>query len=195
MLLKQKILDRLAGGREALVFRRWHTPAFTPGQRLKTAAGPIEVGAVATVAPEDLSAADAEAAGFVTLDALIASFGPAGPTLYRAVLRPAAGAVPAGELAPEAAAALRRRLDRHDRAAGEAWTRASLALLSEQPASLARLAEGGGADRDLLRQRLRKLADLGLVTSDALGYRLSPNGLAFRRTEEPAPPPRTIHEP
>ena len=168
MLLKQKILDAIAAGQVSLVFRRWHTPGLRLGT-MQSPVGPLSVESIAPVEIDSLTAEDARAAGHADLPALLAALGPEGAPVYRAELRLAADA---GEAAAQA---LEKRLDRLDRVQGAPWTRAVLRALATagDPA-----ASAGLAPEDL-RRLMKKLIDLGLVSRNSVGYRLSQRGEAL----------------
>jgi len=188
MLLKQKLLDAVAAGREGLVFARWRTPALRLGT-MKTAVGMVAVEAIDEVEPEAITEDEARAAGHQDLAALLGALGPSGPPVHRARLRLAEGTD------PEAARrALERRLDRHDRAGGQPWTRAMLRLVAARPGTgAADMAAALGTSGPEIRQGLRKLEALGLVTRDSVGYRLSAMGAAVAAPDDdgaPSPPNR-----
>ncbi|MEK8226079.1 hypothetical protein NKG05_08365 [Oerskovia sp. M15] len=67
-----------------------------------------------------------------------------------------------------------------DRAAPEPWTRQYLELIVAQPEVVAReLAMSIGVERDYFKIRVRRLKELGLTESLAVGYRISPRGRAY----------------
>jgi hypothetical protein len=73
------------------------------------------------------------------------------------------------------------RLDRFDRAAAAGpWTRRTLAVIAEQPATRAPdLAARLGRQTAPFKRDVRKLKELGLTESLEVGYRLSPRGRAW----------------
>ena len=74
---------------------------------------------------------------------------------------------------------LRARLSRLDRHHGP-WTERVLALIERRPATRAAdLAEELGWERQPFKLAVRKLKNLGLTESLAVGYRLSPRGRAL----------------
>ncbi|PWR19838.1 hypothetical protein [Zavarzinia compransoris] len=185
MLLKQKILDAIAAGKVSLVFRRWHTPGLRPGL-MQSPVGALEVERVEIVDLAALTAEDAGQAGYADLAALLAALGPGGAPVHRAVLRLAPGD------GGEAPAALVKRLDRLDRIEGRAWTRPLLAAIGSGTADLAAAA---GSSPDDLRRLLRKLVDLGLVSRNGVGYRLSPRGEGLIAAEGISPGPEQRSDP
>jgi len=83
-------------------------------------------------------------------------------------------------------AAITARLDRLDRASSHgAWTRATLALIRDRPATRAPdLAASVGRETQPFKLDVRKLKNLGLTISLRVGYELSPRGRAYLdRTE------------
>jgi hypothetical protein len=73
------------------------------------------------------------------------------------------------------------RLDRLDRASSHgAWTRAYLATIAEKPGVRAPdLAASYGRETAPFKIDVRKLKNLGLTHSLAVGYELSPRGRAY----------------
>ncbi len=190
MLLKQKILDAIAGGQVSLVFRRWQRPSVKAGGTMKTAIGVLAIEAVDIVEPGTITQEEARQAGYVSREALQGALGDGPLPVYRVRLHlagpdPRHALAEAGALGPDERHALARRLDRHDRAAGDApWTRAYLGLVRTQPeVPAARLAAAAGIGKEDFKRRMRKLKDMGLVTAQAVGYRLSPRGAAFLEGE------------
>lgn len=185
MLLKQKILDAIAGGRVSLVFRRWPRAVLATGDLMPSPLGPLRVAEAGIVAADDLTAEDARDAGFADVAALLASIGPGDEPIYRVHLR-LADEGEGVEIGPTAVKALRRRLDRHDRADGAPWTRALLGALDATPGSAAAdLASATGRPLPELRRALARLVDMGLVDAAGKGYALSPRGAAFVAAERP----------
>jgi Mn-dependent DtxR family transcriptional regulator len=61
-----------------------------------------------------------------------------------------------------------------------AWTRRTLKLIADRPATRAAdLAEALGQERLPFKANVRKLKALGLTESLEVGYRLSPRGRAY----------------
>jgi hypothetical protein len=70
-----------------------------------------------------------------------------------------------------------------------AWTAATLALIEAHPGVVStHLAQKAGRERLAFKQDVRKLKQLGLTLSLAVGYELSPRGRAYlahrRRSED-----------
>jgi hypothetical protein len=85
------------------------------------------------------------------------------------------------DLAPEDRAALDARLDRWDAARADGpWTRQVLRLIAERPGVRAPdLAASLGRETLPFKVDVRKLKELGLTVSLAVGYEISPRGRAY----------------
>jgi hypothetical protein len=64
VLIKRDVLEAIKRGDIDLQFRRWSRPTVKPGGTLKTAVGPMRIGRVDEMRPDDVSEADARRAGF-----------------------------------------------------------------------------------------------------------------------------------
>jgi hypothetical protein len=183
MLFRKPVLERIAAGEITRAFRRWRRPTVRPGGRLRTTVGELAIEAVAVVTEQDITAEDARLAGYADRSRLLHELGRRSDgTLYRIAFR-LAGPDPRlalraeDQLAPEDLAALTDRLVRLDRK--EPWTRATLALIAAHPGVRAEdLAGRQGIEKTPFKRRVRRLKDLGLTESLAVGYRLSPRGVA-----------------
>lgn len=84
-------------------------------------------------------------------------------------------------LSDDDVADLNSRLDRLDRVSKRGpWTRRFLHLLGDNPHVRAQdLADELGLEKDVFKNDVRKLKDLGLTISHSPGYELSPRGRAF----------------
>ena len=69
MLIKREVLEAIRRGEITLQFRRWSRPTVKPGGTLKTKLGLLRIGRVDEMSPDDVSEADARAAGFADLPA------------------------------------------------------------------------------------------------------------------------------
>ncbi|MGH2456582.1 MAG: hypothetical protein ACRDHD_10050 [Candidatus Limnocylindria bacterium] len=171
-----------------LAFRRWPRPRVRAGGEQRTAAGVVRFEAVDAVERHELSAAEAQRAGFATLAELLAVLDrKAEGTIYRIRLSLAG---PDPRIALREAlpgrrelAEIRERLARLDRASRHGpWTRAVLELIRDRPAvPAAELAAAVGRERLPFKLDVRKLKELGLTVSLRPGYRLSPRGQAVVR--------------
>lgn len=192
MLFTAAVLEGIAAGRVTLAFRRWRRPTVKAGGRLRTAVGELAIDAVEIVDESALSAAAARRAGFDSRAALLAALGDRPGALYRIAFHHAGAdrRIALRAAVPDAAAIadLRRRLDRLDaRGRRGPWTRAALRLIAARPAvRAAELARAAGLDTPSFKAGVRKLKELGLTESLAVGYRLSPRGAALLAAEDAA---------
>lgn len=186
----------IEAGEVTLTFRRWKRGQVIAGNTYRTAAGRLVVTSVDEVDPATITDREARAAGAADADALRADLrGQPGWPVYRIGLRPATDPDPRAalqadaDLSPEDVAELDRRLDRLDRASTwGAWTMPTLRLIEARPATLAAdLAAEFGRERDPFKLDVRKLKNLGLTESLAVGYRLSPRGRAYLTATTRAP--------
>lgn len=190
MLLRRAVLDAIWAGEVTLVFRRWKRPTVKAGGRLRTAVGELAIAGVEVVTERRISAADARAAGFGSRADLLEALGEAAADreVYRVTVAPG-GEDPRvalrqrSRLTRAERAELTTRLERLDAASRRGpWTARALALIADQPATLAaELALAQGWERAWFKRNVRKLKELGLTESLEVGYRLSPRGRAFLR--------------
>lgn len=168
------------------MFRRWIRPTVKTGGSLRTAAGLLQINEVEVVARGDITEADARRAG-LALDELLAFLDRKEEgEIYRVEL---------GSIGPDPRVALREdddlsaddlddlveRLNRLDKASKRGpWTRQFLVLLEANPHVRAQdLADGLGLEKDVFKNDVRKLKNLGLTISHSPGYELSPRGKAL----------------
>jgi hypothetical protein len=185
MLLPLKVARGVADGSLTLAFRRWRKRDVVPGQVFTTAAGMVRVDAVAVVDADAITDEEARLAGWPDAERLRRRLAPEGET-YRVELS-YAGADPRIALRESAAlsaddvADLDTRLERLDRAAAHGpWTLHYLDLIREHPQRRAPdLAELEGRETAPFKLDVRKLKNLGLTVSFAVGYEVSPRGLAY----------------
>jgi len=186
--IPQRFHAGLADGSITLAFRRWRKPAAKAGGRQRTPVGELTIDAVDPVAIEDLTEADAHAAGYRDRDELLgelARYGHEDGTTYRIALH-LAGPDPRVALRERADVtddeweAIGARLARLDRAGRHGpWTTTVLRLISERPAVRAPdLAASLGRETQPFKTDVRKLKEMGLTESLEVGYRLSPRGRA-----------------
>ena len=188
MLFPKRFWPGIADGSVTLTFRRWPRQQVLAGRRYRTPAGIVEVTSVTIASPDEIRDDDAGRAGHRDAASLVAEL-PDRPDsdLFRiefhAVTEPDPRAVLAAsaDLDEGAIAEVTRRLDRLDRASSHGpWTRETLALIRDQPATRAAdLAGELGRDRASFKIDVRKLKNLGLTESLDVGYRLSPRGRAY----------------
>ena len=184
MILRRPVLDAIREGSVSLVFRRWKRPTVRAGGTLTTAIGVLAIDEVTPVDEGDITAAQAQAAGYDALDSLLRALSrrPEGQ-VYRISVRfqgedprvALRARIPRGEELDELVESLGRR----GRRSGPPEPGVLLRLIREQPGILAAtLAEEVGLDRTVFKRRVRALKALGLTESLPRGYRLSPRGTA-----------------
>lgn len=202
MMIRPAELAAIKAGTIDLAFRRWATPRLVVGTRMRTGIGLVEVMSVDRVSLSSLRAEHAARAGAPSLAALkqalasrpgdpiwqvgLAYAGPDPREVLRAEIPDAAGI-----------AEINARLDRLDRAAAHGpWTRATLELIDRNPTVRAPdLAAVVGRETADFKKDVRKLKELGLTESLAIGYLLSPRGEAVVDAGLPTPRTRTPRAP
>lgn len=181
MLLRQDTLRGIQDGTITLAFRRWRRPTVKSGGTLMTSAGQLHIDEVRIIDPSDLSPDEAAAAGYRSVQDLLASLYQGSGQLYRVAF---------GALRPDFRLALRakppsgtetaeilRKLAGMDARSTKPWTRATLELIGRQAGVRAGdLAEALGFDRLPFKANVRKLKALGLTISLEVGYELAPRG-------------------
>lgn len=176
----------VAAGEITVQFRRWATARVLAGRTYRTNAGRIDVLSIRPVAK--VTKADARRAGRPSAEQLLAEL-PGDPVhpLWRIEFALATEPDPRAALAADdglddaVLADLTSRLDRLDRASSHGpWTRQYLATIAERPGVRAPdLAASYGRETAPFKIDVRKLKNLGLTHSLAVGYELSPRGRAF----------------
>ncbi len=188
MLFAQRFWEPVARGEVTVTFRRWKRRQAIAGNRYRTPQAIIEADAVDVVTVDDITDADARAGGYDDRGSLIADLrGTPDLDLYRIRFHVVDEPDPRSELAADATltagdrADIDRRLDRLDRASSHGdWTRETLRLIERRPATRAGdLAAEVGRERLPFKTDVRKLKNLGLTISLAVGYELSPRGQAY----------------
>jgi hypothetical protein len=191
VLFEQRFWAGLADGSVTVTFRRWKRRQAVAGRSYRTPAGMIDVTDVDVVTVDDITEADAAAAGYASVRTLVADLrGTPELDLYRIRFRPSEAADPRAVLAASASltadevSAIDQRLDRLDKASKHGpWTRTVLQLIADRPAVRAgALADDLGRERLDLKLDVRKLKNLGLTISLPVGYELSPRGQAYLDT-------------
>ncbi len=186
MLISPATAAGVADGSVTLAFRRWDRPRMRPGSTQRTTAGVIRVDAVDEVDPATLTEDDAARAGVRSLAELRRLVDRRdGAHVYRMQVS-FAGADPRVALREQADVsdadrqAIDGRLDRLDAAAGAPWTREVLRLIAGRPGVRAPdLAASLGRETLPFKRDVRKLKELGLTASLAVGYEISPRGRAY----------------
>ncbi|TKJ18950.1 ASCH domain-containing protein [Blastococcus sp. CCUG 61487] len=186
VLIPPAIAAGIADGSVTLAFRRWDRPRMRPGSTQRTGAGVVRIDTVEEVDPGTLTEDDAARAGARSLAELRRLLDRRdGASVYRMELS-FAGADPRVELRERADLsdtdrhAIDARLARMDAAAATPWTREVLRLIAERPGVRAPdLAASLGRETLPFKRDVRKLKELGLTESLAVGYRISPRGRAY----------------
>lgn len=195
MLFRAHLYDDIRSGDITVAFRRWKRPTVSENGTLHTPVGVLRIDEVAEIEPDDITPADALAAGFESPGAVLASLAAdPGGQLYRIHFR-VAGDDPrielreAAELTDADRAHIDDQLDRWDRASTTGpWTRHLLDLIEQHPGERsADLAGRLDLDQHVLKRRVRQLKNLGLTESLDTGYRLAPRGAAYSRPPGIAP--------
>ncbi len=181
MLFKAPVLAAIAEGKVDLAFRRWRKPTVKAGGTLTTPVGVLAIDAIAVVAPETISDADAVRAGYADAAAALAALEGEAP-IHRIAFR-LIGEDPRRALRLDVSSAaldeIETRLARLD--ARGPWTATVLKLIAANPGVRAPdLAARLGRETLAFKMDVRKLKALGLTESLEVGYRLSPRGQALR---------------
>lgn len=184
MLFKNDVLAGIAKGDVTLAFRCWQKPTVQTGGTLRTAAGVLAIDAIGTVDAGGLTDEDAARSGHSSLNALLADItGQRAGTVYRIAFH-LAGADPIvalrdiADFGPGELHGLLHRLTTFDDDAP--WTLQTLRLIAAREGITAgELAASIGFEKAALKQKIRKLKELGLTESLQSGYRISPRGRAF----------------
>lgn len=188
MLFERRLREGIANGTVTAALRRWRRPQVVAGRQYRTGDGLVEMSTVEPVSPSDLTEADARAAGFLNVTALLANLGgPADGQLYLLRFHRVDGPDPRAALAADdrlddaGVAAIDLRLARLDHASPRGpWTAAALKAIAEHPGvRAADLAASLGRDTPSFKADIRKLKALGLTESLDIGYCLSPRGQAY----------------
>jgi hypothetical protein len=186
VLFTRDALDGIAAGTITVAVRRWKRPTVRTGGTLVIPVGVLDIVEVRPIEPEDLTDADARAAGFGSAAAALSSEHLRRDGELHLVRFVLAGADPRialrrdDRLGPEELADVVDRLGRMDaRARNGPWTADVLRLIDARPGVRAGdLAASMGRDIPPFKADVRKLKGLGLTESLEVGYRLSPRGRA-----------------
>lgn len=185
MLFPGEDIAGVADGRITGAFRRWERPRVVAGRVYRTNAGRLLVEIIEPIDTAAITAEDARAAGRPDAGAARRALrGAEGDPVFRIGFHHATGPDPRADLAADDrldAAALGdvlTRLARLDRASRHGpWTQAVLRCIADRPGVRAPdLATSFGLETQPFKVDVRKLKNLGLTYSLAVGYRLSPRG-------------------
>jgi hypothetical protein len=201
MMIRPAELAAIKAGTIDLAFRRWARPRVVVGTRMRTGVGLIEVTSVEQVSVASLRADDARRAGAPSLAALKQALAARSSDPAWRIGLAYAGPDPREALRtaiPDAdeIAAINARLDRLDAASVHGpWTRETLDLIDLNPTVRAPdLAARVGRETADFKKDVRKLKELGLTESLAIGYLLSPRGEAVVDAGLPTPRERAARE-
>lgn len=186
MLISPATAAGIADGSVRLAFRRWDRPRMRPGSTQRTVAGVVLVQSVDEVDPGQLTDDDARLAGVGTLAELRRVLDRRdGAHVYRMEVS-LAGADPRvalreqAELTAEERRVVDEQLDRWDTARSAPWTRELLRLIADRPGVRAPdLAASLGRETLPFKRDVRRLKELGLTVSLAVGYEISQRGRAY----------------
>jgi len=195
VLFRAHLYDDIRSGEVTVAFRRWKRPTVSENGALHTPAGVLHIDELVAIEPDDITPADARAAGFETPDLALASLAAdPGRQLYRIRFHlvgddPRIELREAAELTDADRARIDDQLDRWDRASSAGpWTRHLLDLIEQHPGERsADLAGRLDLDQHVLKRRVRQLKNLGLTESLDTGYRLAPRGPGYSNPPGIAP--------
>ncbi len=169
MLFPATLWPGLRDGSITVAFRRQKRPTVKAGGTLQSPGGVLAIDAVEPIAVEDITLADARAAGSASVEEVVALLRPTGD-LYRIRFH-RVGDDP--RIALRASTAI-------DDIALPPWGPSILALIAANPGIVStELAPQVGMERLPFKQRVRRLKALGLTESLEVGYRLSARGQAL----------------
>ena len=143
MLLTNKHLEGIAGGKIKLAFRKWRKPTVKAGGRLRTRIGVLAIQAVDQISEKEISDRDAKLAGFKSKADLLKDLNPREGVLYRirlALAGPDERVVLRTEskISDDEWHELKQKLDRLDaRSIHGPWVTNFLSVVSMNPAVLA----------------------------------------------------------
>lgn len=187
MLLNARELAGVATGEISLLFRRWQRANVKAGTHQRTRIGVVVVDSIGVVEERDLTDTDARSAGHSDLAALLNALTRKDDGDIHRIQLHLAGPDPRvalrerADLTEDEVTEIRIRLSRmDDRSSFGPWTQETLRMIAEQPGVRAPdLALRVGRETKPFKVDVRKLKELGLTESLAVGYRLSPRGRAF----------------
>ncbi|MEU7003347.1 hypothetical protein [Nonomuraea sp. NPDC046570] len=175
MLFERRLRDGIRDGSITLAFRRWARRQVTPGGRYRMGDGGL-ADVVSVEVVDEINPADAPAAGYPDLAALLEDLRGEGP-IHRLSLRlvnepdPRDILAESAELTPDDLAALDRL---------GSWALVTLELIAANPGvRAADLAPQVRLELQPFKLNVRKLKNLGLTISLGTGYRISPRGEAY----------------
>ena len=187
MLLDRATLEAIHAGRISQVFRRWKRATVRAGGQRRTALGVLDIVACETLRDDEVTDAQARAAGYPDRATLLKHLAGRDGTLHRLELRFAGPdprvALRSRPLRDDEVADVQGKLARLDRASRTGpWTLETLKLIGSAAGTRAAdLAERQRFETPVFKRRVRQLKELGLTESLEVGYRLSPRGESLLR--------------
>jgi hypothetical protein len=180
VLFKERFWPGLRQGSLKVAYRRWKRPSVKAGGTLVSPGGLLAIDSVEAIDDPEVDDEAARDAGYESREELFGNIRADGQ-LYRIRFH-RTGDDPRVALrqrvertAPESSA-INKVLQRND------WAVAYLRLIDDFPGIVStELAAGTGIERQVFKQRVRRLKALGLTESLDVGYRLSPRGRAVLR--------------
>ncbi len=191
MLFTADAWPGLADGSITLTFRTWTKPQARTGGRYRVAGMLLEATDVSRMRARDITDAEAVQAGAPDAASILARMQVTDPEqqVWRIRLRHVGAddraTLRTDAIDPAQIDDLKTRLDRMDHRSGKPWTRQTLRLIERYPGIVSTaLARQVDKERMAFKTDVRKLKELGLTESLAVGYRLSPRGEAVLRALE-----------
>lgn len=180
MLIKDEVLTKIIAGEITVLFRRWSRPGAKASGTQMTQAGVVGIDSVDIVSEDEITDADAIAAGYASKVDLIEHLNYRDDPIYRIGVRfvgedPRIALRENADLGEVELAEIVAKLEKLDKRG--AWTRSYLEVIESMPATYSGLlANFLGVPKDDFKPQVRKLKALGLTESLEVGYRLSPRG-------------------
>ena len=189
LLFQRRFWAPIRSGKIRVTFRAWRTRRVSSGKTYRCGGiGRLLVRQVDPVAFGDLTPRDARAAGFPSIDDLRDALQAGGiritkrTRVWRICFRTVeeAQASPAGRPSAAAVRKTLERLSQIDRRSRRGpWTTAVLRIIRDCPGVVStELAYRLGKERKSFKSDVRRLKELGLTRSLAVGYELTPLGKA-----------------
>lgn len=186
MLFNRRFREGIAEGKITVAFRRWRRPTVRTGGSLRFGEVVLAIDSVEPIEPADITRRDAIAAGYSSVDEILAADTRTEGRLYRIRFHlggpdPLIALRENPEITDDEYESLRKRLGGLDkRSPAGPWTSRVLQIIADHPERRAAdLADMLGVEKDWLKPNVRKLKNLGLTESLEIGYRISPRGEAF----------------
>lgn len=183
MLIKDDVVEKIRSSQITVLFRRWSRPGAKAGGTQMTQGGVVGIDSVEVVTENDLTDADAVAAGYLSKADLIEHLNYRDDPIYRIGVHyagedPRIALRASDDLSDEVLAEIIAKLEKMDRTSKTGpWTQSYLDVIDSMPATYSGLlANYLGVAKDEFKPRVRKLKALGLTESLEVGYRLSPRG-------------------